>query len=584
MILSKSRVQPARTVASEGKQEAKLPDLEDFLSKRDYQGALALLQFRRNANRHDVRNLEFLAYCQFHFGEHDKTLSTYKELLSFEDPDPLSYALSIYKELLSFEKPDPRCSHHLEGFVYPSGLTGTGALVLPIFISPRPPNGKEAGDDGGRHTGGGAALAPTGSQQSTKSSQHHKELLSFEEPDPLLSASTRSRLSFEEPDPLYYVYAAACCYYMGMNKEAESYASQGPRCPLQTRILFHCAHKMSDETRLMEYLALNVYVALCYCKLDYYDVSLEILQVYLNAFADSALAVNLKACNAFRMYNGKAAENELRSLAELSNGSYLENDLIRHNLVVFRSGENAMQEYILKGVVHASIGQMKDNQEHLKTAQQYFQLVGASQSECDTIPGRQCMASCFFLLKQFDDVLVFLQSVKTYFPNDDDFNWNYGIAKAATGKYKEAEEILSTITNEKHRSEYCYLSWLARCYIMNGRANHAWELYLRLETNDESYQLLQLIANDCYRMGSFFYAAKAFDVLERLDPAPEYLDGKKGACIGTFQLVIANKEPKDSLRDVIAMMKNGNDTSNPQIEMITRVMKKWAKENGVKVA
>ncbi len=37
-----------------------------------------------------------------------------------------------------------------------------------------------------------------------------------------------------------------------------------------------------------------MYVALCYCKLDYYDVSLEILQVYLNAFADSALAVNLK--------------------------------------------------------------------------------------------------------------------------------------------------------------------------------------------------------------------------------------------------------------------------------------------------
>ena len=30
-------------------------------------------------------------------------------------------------------------------------------------------------------------------------------------------------------------------------------------------------------------------------------------------------------------------------------------------------------------------------------------------------------------------------------------------------------------------------------------------------------------------------------MLERLDPAPEYLDGKKGACVGTFQLVIANK-------------------------------------------
>jgi intraflagellar transport protein 56 len=55
--------------------------------------------------------------------------------------------------------------------------------------------------------------------------------------------------------------------------------------------------------------------------------------------------------------------------------------------------------------------------------------VGASASECDTIPGRQCMASCFFLLKQFEDVLIYLKSIKTYFYNDDDFNWNYGIAK-----------------------------------------------------------------------------------------------------------------------------------------------------------
>ena len=45
------------------------------------------------------------------------------------------------------------------------------------------------------------------------------------------------------------------------------------------------------------------------------------------------------------------------------------------------------QEYILKGVVNASIGQMTGSRDHVKMAQQYFQLVGGSASECDTIPG-----------------------------------------------------------------------------------------------------------------------------------------------------------------------------------------------------
>ena len=46
------------------------------------------------------------------------------------------------------------------------------------------------------------------------------------------------------------------------------------------------------------------------------------------------------------------------------------------------------------------------------------------------------------------------------------------------------------------------------------------------------------------QMGQFYYAAKAFDVLERLDPNPEYWEGKRGACVGVFQMIIANHEPR----------------------------------------
>ena len=47
-------------------------------------------------------------------------------------------------------------------------------------------------------------------------------------------------------------------------------------------------------------------------------------------------------------------------------------------------------------------------------------------------------------------------------------------------------------------------------------------------------------------MGQFYYSAKAFDVLERLDPNPEYWEGKRGACIGLFQQIIAGHEPRSA--------------------------------------
>ena len=464
-----------------------------------------------------------------------------------------------------------------------------------------------------------------------------------------------------EADLKYYVYKACCQFFLGMYKEAEESALKGNADALQNRLLFHLAHKFNDEVKLMSYhgklqdtvedqlslasihnlrshyqeatdiykrmllenrnfTALNVYIALCYYRLDYFDVSLEVLAVYLQQHPDSIIGVNLKACNHYRLYNGKAAEAELKALDKLDIEH--ENDLIRHNRVVFANGANALkilpglvdvvpearlnlvihylrnnefdealklmedvdpttpQEYILKGVVNACVGQENESQQHLKAAQQYFNLVGASASECDTIPGRQCMASCFFLARQFEDVLVYLKSVASYFSSDDTFNCNYGMTQAARGEYAEAEEHLLMVSNERMKSDYSYVSWLARCYIMNGKAGEAWNLYLAMENTNESFNLLQLIANDCYRMGSFIWAAMAFDVLERMDPSREYLDGKIGACVGVFQLVVAGREARENLRRAVGMLRN---TSNPQVEYTYRVIKRYASENGIRV-
>ena len=52
------------------------------------------------------------------------------------------------------------------------------------------------------------------------------------------------------------------------------------------------------------------------------------------------------------------------------------------------------------------------------------------------------MASCFFLLRQFEDVNIYLKSIKAYMYNDDDFNWNFGIALANVNEYKVRESQL----------------------------------------------------------------------------------------------------------------------------------------------
>lgn len=46
-----------------------------------------------------------------------------------------------------------------------------------------------------------------------------------------------------------------------------------------------------------------------------------------------------------------------------------------------------------------------------------------------------------------------------------------------------------------------------------------------------------------FKVGDYFHSAKAFDAMERIEPNPEYWEGKRGAVIGVFKLVAEHSAP-----------------------------------------
>ncbi|XP_046959830.1 intraflagellar transport protein 56 [Vanessa cardui] len=553
MILSRSK--PAsdnRSHSSGSGKKATFPELEDFILKRDYTGAITMLEFLRHDGNTDVWINAWTAWCWFHLGEYKRALDEYLEIKKRENLTP-SIADNIALDL------------------------------------------------------------------------------------------------------------AVCYFYLGMYTESQEVVEDAPNCPLKCRLQFHLAHKLGNEDTLMQahaklrdvpedqlslasvhylrahyqeaidvykkllldrrtYMALNVYVALCYYKLDYYDVSQEVLGVYLAQHPTSTVAGNLKACNLFRLYNGKAAESDLKQIS--SEQHTFGQDLVKHNLVVFRNGEGALKvlpelvdvvpearlnlagyrlrhreplearelleplqptsplHYILRAVVAVRLYNETNDEEQMKLAQQSFHVVGSSASECDTIPGRQCMASSYFLAGQFEEVLVYLNSIKSFFVNDDTFNFNYAQAKVASGFYREAEECLLVIQDETIRNSFTYLACLCRCHVMNKEAQHAWEICVKAAGTPDSFALLQLVANDSYRMGQFLVAAKAFHMLDRLDGGPEMWEGLRGAVCGCAQAVAAGA-PAAQLRDALALLRGPR--AHPRAEHIARPIARWAQQNRIPV-
>ncbi|KAI6197269.1 Tetratricopeptide repeat protein 26 [Aphelenchoides besseyi] len=562
-----SRLRPTRRKKEEtNKQPEKLKELEQFLEAHDYIGAISLLEHKRQSGEDDIATTLWLAYCACHADDYRKAAEMYEWLLSQKN-------------------------------------------------------------------------CPTD----------------------------------------VFLYLGCCFFFMAMYDDARHTAERAHKSPLQNRLLFHVAHKLKDEKKLMlhhsqlkdtiedqmclaaihflrehyqeaidlykkilqknkNFLALNVYLALCYYKLDYYDVSMvclllesnesnvqEVLQPYLNAHPDSAIAVNLKACNHYRLYNSKAAENELKSLRHLATSeANFGKDIVLHNTVVFRNGDAALQvlpalvdvipearmnlciyhlkkndvdsayelmknqegggaQYsLLKAITFSIKGYDEQSQELLETAANFFKTFGESPSDCDTIAGRQSMASAYFLWKQFDEVLVYLNSIKAFFVNDELFAYNYGQALVQMESFEEAEGVLTSITNSDLTNELCYQLSLARAYIRNGKAKDAWSLYEKVKHTAEAPQLLRLVANDCYIAENYVYSLRAFDELERRDTigvnVAHCLSAKQGSFMGALKQFANGKATIDDIRDSIRMLEK---TNSSQLANMINAARRWGNEIGI---
>jgi intraflagellar transport protein 56 len=227
-----------------------------------------------------------------------------------------------------------------------------------------------------------------------------------------------------------------------------------------------------EMMRTHDDLALDVYLAICYFKMvrevtfwiimflllhvlhfsrlqECFDLSLDALTHYSDVFPDSAIAANIKACNVYRLSeDGNAALEVFKTHCD--EWSKKNNVYIQHNIVVFEGGQKALkvlsdlldkvpearlnlavyymqhkeieaaaelmdnvkascsQTKVLLGIINAEMGQTSRSQKLLESAQMYFENVGNSLTECDTILGRQCMVSSLFLEKEYEDALGYL--------------------------------------------------------------------------------------------------------------------------------------------------------------------------------
>lgn len=452
-------------------------------------------------------------------------------------------------------------------------------------------------------------------------------------------------LKDEPDDTIIYLYISSCQFYLQEFEEAKASAEKGPNCDFKTRLLFHIAHQMGDEKQLFQshsqlvgtlenqlslaaihylrshyqdaieiyqklltdhpdYIALNVYIAMCQFKLDMWEESNEAVDQYLTINSDSAVALNLKSCDYLRLFDPSTAESQLLQIRKFSSATYgFVDGLIEHNLCIFHNGDDAftilpkligvvpeakfnlaimymresnaleayelLQDYvpldvtdsILKATVDLAYGLLNSDPNTINEANQTFSDVGDMDMVKDTIPGRQALATHKFIEGEYDSCLKILQTIEEHIGDTDEFNYNEGMALAALSKWVEAEQHFLLVKNPAYLREIYYISWLCKCYIMNRKPDLAFALYTESTNTEDAKALLQIISTDCYAQGQYYYAMKAFDVLAKYELDQQMKEGMIASAVGVFRNILTRKETSDKLPEVLECLSGEPDAA-----------------------
>ena len=452
-------------------------------------------------------------------------------------------------------------------------------------------------------------------------------------------------LKDEPDDTIIYLYISSCQFYLQEYEEARASAEKGTNSDFKTRLFFHIAHQMNDDKQLFQshsqlvgtlenqlslaaihylrshyqeaieiyqkiladhpdYIALNVYIAMCQFKLDMWEESNEAVDQYLTINSDSAVALNLKSCDYLRLFDPATAESQLLQIRKFSSATYgFVDGLIQHNLCIFHNGDDAftilpkligvvpeakfnlaimymresnaleayellqdyspldVQDSILKATVDLAYGLLNSDPNTINEANLTFAEVGDKETIKDTVPGRQALATHKFIEGEYDSCLKILQTIEEHIGDTDEFNYNEGMALAALSKWVEAEQHFLLVKNPAYLREIYYISWLCKCYIMNRKPDLAFALYTESTNTEDAKALLQIISTDCYAQGQYYYAMKAFDVLAKYELDQTMKEGMIASAVGVFRNILTRKESSDKLSEVIECLSGEPDAA-----------------------